>query len=65
MVCYQGNCVNSSTVITTSISTPCSPNPCQNGGQCVTNNFDRILSSCICSPNFTGKNFKLKYKLAI
>ena len=57
MVCYEGNCVNGSSVITKNLTDPCSPNPCKNGGQCVT---DNIVSSCICSPNFTGKKSKSK-----
>ena len=55
MICYQGKCVNASAVIKNTISsTPCSPNPCLNGGKCVTNNFDSLFI-CNCLTGYTGK----------
>lgn len=53
-VCYLGNCVQASSVIKSSMpTTPCSPNPCQNGGICLTN----IVSNsfvCNCPSRSTG-----------
>lgn len=54
MVCFLGNCVQASSVIKSSLSTtPCSPNPCQNGGACLTN----IVSNsfvCNCTSRSSG-----------
>jgi len=57
MVCYQGNCVNGSKIIKNNSPSPCSPNPCQNGGICVVNNINTNRFSCNCSPNFIGITF--------
>ncbi len=54
MVCYQGNCVNASTVIKKNLQSPCSPNPCQNGGLCEVYNINSNRFSCNCSANFDG-----------
>ncbi len=55
MVCFLGNCVQASSIIKSTMSTtPCSPNPCQNGGNCLTN----IVSNsfvCNCTSRSTGK----------
>ncbi len=53
-VCYQSNCVNSSILVSPKLSnTPCSPNPCLNGGSCILVNQ---FYFCKCSPRFTDAN---------
>ena len=53
MICYEGNCVNQSTIIRKS----CDPNPCHNGGQCVLNNLNTSFM-CNCAFGYSGL-FKL------
>ncbi len=57
MVCYQGYCVIASKVIQTNLQSPCTPNPCQNGGLCEFNNINSNRFSCNCFPNFSGITF--------
>ena len=59
--CYQGQCVDSSTInIPTIIQiNPCLPNPCQNGGVCVSDSTTVSSFSCQCPSDrsFSGKYF--------
>lgn len=40
------------TVTTTTLPDPCTPNPCQNGGECFA--IDAFEFSCFCMPEWTG-----------
>ena len=53
-MCYQGNCLDSKTVMKNATSgNPCSPNPCSNGAFCTLNSTTYSLS-CKCPP---GKSY--------
>lgn len=60
MVCYQGNCVDMLKVIKNVVpSAQCSPNPCLNGGKCMTSHLYEVFF-CNCPLDYTGK-CKLKF----
>ena len=55
-MCYQGNCVDTRTVIKNATpGNPCSPNPCSNGAFCVFNSSANTIF-CKCPPfkNYSG-----------
>ena len=53
-VCYQSDCVDASSIITSEVPVnPCSPNPCSNGAQCVSS-FTTKIFVCNCPADYTG-----------
>ncbi len=57
MVCYQVNCIKWLTMINNNSASPCSTNPCRNGGICEFNNINNNRFSFNCSPYFIGTTF--------
>ena len=53
MACYQGRCVNTSSIPGYKENLQCDPNPCQNGGTCVLNGLG-MSYICDCSSGYEG-----------